>query len=110
MKARPRVVLYGRSVIPGVLAASLQRYPQLDVVSVASSDATLASQQLAALMPDVIIFDADVGLPAVAFSLLQSCPELRIVGIDPSKNQARLWAAELLSELSTDDLVDALLA
>lgn len=109
MKERPRIVLYGRSVILGVLAASFQRYPQLDVISLTASHATLALQQLAALIPDVIIFDASAGLPEPAFSLLQSRPELRIVSIDPSKNQARLWAGQLLSELSTNDLVDALL-
>jgi hypothetical protein len=110
MKARLRIVLYGQSVILGVLAASFQRYPQLDVITLTSSYATLAMQQLAALIPDVIIFDANAGLPEVTFSLLQSCPELRIIGIDPGKNQARLWAGQLLSELSTSDLVDTLLS
>lgn len=110
MDTQLRVVLYGQSLVLGALAASLRLRQQLEVICVAPCLENSAAQELAALMPDVILFDAGAGFPEAAFSLLQTCPALRVVGIDPSENQAMLWAGQSLNELSVNDLVHTLLA
>jgi hypothetical protein len=98
-----RVVLYGKSVILGTLRASFQRYPDLEVLSL--SPPLPSAQELAALAPDVILFDMETGRPEAAFSLLGTCPGLLLIGVDPSTNQALLWSGRQLRELSTQDLV-----
>jgi hypothetical protein len=98
-----RVVLYGKSVILGTLRASFQRYPDLEVLSL--SPPLPSAQELAALAPDVILFDIETGRPEAAFSLLGTCPGLLLIGVDPSTNQALLWSGRQLRELSTQDLV-----
>jgi hypothetical protein len=101
-----RVVLYGRSVILGTLRASFERYPDLEVVSL--SPPFPSSQELSALEPDVILFDVETARPEAAFSLLGARPDLLLIGIDPSANQALLWSGRPLQELSTQDLVQVI--
>jgi hypothetical protein len=98
-----RVVLCGKSVILGTLNVSLQSYPNLEVVSL--SPPFPSAQELRALAPDVILFDSETARPEAAFSLLGICPDLLLIGIDPSTNQALLWSGRHLRELSTQDLV-----
>jgi len=57
-------------------------------------------------MPDVILFDAQASRPDAAFSLLATRPGLLLIGIDPSKDQVRLWSGQQLRQLSTQDLVE----
>ena len=101
--ASRRVVLCGRSVILGTVSASLQSYPDLEVVSLLPPFPS--AEELRALAPDVILFDVETGRPEAGFSLLGTCPSLLLIGIDPSTNQALLWSGRYLRELSTQDLV-----
>jgi hypothetical protein len=103
---RRRVVLYGRSVILGTLRASFERYPDLEVVSLWPPFPP--APELNALAPDVILFDIETGRPEAAFALLGTRPELLLIGIDPSANQALLWSGRQLRELSTHDLVQVI--
>ena len=62
-----RVLLYGKSVILGTLAASLKRYPQMEICVLSAPFPTV--EELKAMAPDVILFgkqsidfdDAQVG-------------------------------------------------
>jgi len=101
-----RVVLYGSSVILGSVGASLRRQPDLEIIPLSSVCPTV--QELEAYTPDVIMFDAQADRPEAAFFLLETRPGLLLIGIDPSKNQVRLWSGRQLCELSTQDLVQVI--
>jgi len=57
-------------------------------------------------MPDVILFDAQVGRPDAAFSLLKTRPGSLLIGIDPGKDQVHLWSGQQLRQFSTQDFVE----
>ena len=98
------IVLYGNSVIIGTVGASLRRSERYKVVPL------LPSQQceLEAMAPDVIVFDLEAARPEAAFSLLESCPSLKLIGISPDSNLVRIWSGKQLRELSTQDLLDVI--
>ncbi len=100
---KTRVLLFGKSIILGTVGTSLQHYPDLDVICL--SPPLPDAQGLGALAPDVIIFDLQAHHPALASSLLDACPHLILIGIDPSGDQATLWFGEHLNILSTQELV-----
>ena len=103
MSKRRRVVLYGRSVILGTVGASLSRYPDLEIVELAPP--LPGVDELRALAPDVILFDAEIERPEPIFALLQSCPDLLLVGINPENTQMLVWSSEQSSVLSAEDIV-----
>jgi len=98
------IVLYGNSVIVGTVGASLRRSPQYKVVPM------LPSQQsdLEAAEPDVVVFDLDAPRPEAAFSMLESRPGLKLIGISPDSNLVRIWSGKQLRELSTQALLDVI--
>jgi hypothetical protein len=102
-----RICLYGNSVILGTLGVSLRRYPELEVTSLWPDPIKVS--ELQALNPDVIIFDLDAPRPEAAFSLLESCPGLLLIGVSPDTNYVRTWHGQQLRELpSTKDLVEVI--
>lgn len=103
---KKRVILYGRSVILGTVGASLQQYPDLEVISLSLPLPDV--QELGALAPDVIIFDLQAPHPDLAISLLDASPRLTLIGIDPSSDRMFLWFGRHLNVLSTQDLVQAI--
>lgn len=103
MIERRRVFLYGRSVILGTVGASLQARPHLEVVSLSSPFP--APRELAALAPDVVIFDIDAARPEPALSLLEARPNLLLIGIDPESKQLLVLSGRPRDALSIDDLV-----
>jgi hypothetical protein len=98
-----RIVLFGNSVIVGTVGASLRLSPQYEVVT--PEPPLPGARELAALKPDVVLFDLEAFLPQAAFSLLESCPNLMLIGVSPDKNQVRMWTGRELKELSTQDLI-----
>jgi len=98
------VVLYGNSVIVGTVGASLRRSNQYKVVPILPSQ----QSELEAMAPDVVVFDLESARPEVAFSMLESHPGLKLVGISPDSNLVRIWSGKQLRELSTKDLLDAI--
>lgn len=93
-------------MILGTVGASLQKRPQFEVISLSPPFPTV--QEMGAMVPDVILFDVEASRPEGAFSLLETCPGLLLIGIDPDTNQALLWAGRHLRELSTQDLVEVI--
>jgi hypothetical protein len=70
----------------------------------------LPSQQseLEATAPDVVVFDLEATRPEVAFSMLESRPGLKLIGISPDNNLVRIWSGKQLRELSTQALLDVI--
>jgi hypothetical protein len=106
MNRQRRVILYGKSVILGTVAASLARYPDLEIIALSAP--LPGVEDLGALAPDVILFDVDVGRPEAAFALLKNYPNLLLIGVNPENEQLLLWSSEQGSVLSTDDIVQAI--
>ena len=105
MEQRQRVVLYGQSVILGAVQASLRDDPQLEVVSLAPP---ATAQALAALAPNVILFDTDKGCSGPAFTLLRTCPGLLLIGVDPASAQLLVLSSTPRQALSIEDLVNVI--
>jgi hypothetical protein len=101
-----RVILYGKSVILGTVGASLRNYPDLDAILLPPPLPDV--QGLAALAPDVIIFDLQAPHPDFAISLLDACPRLILIGVDPSSDQVFLWFGKHLNVMSTQELVQTI--
>jgi hypothetical protein len=98
------VVLYGNSVIVGTVGASLRRSPQYKVVPMLPSQ----QSELEATAPDVVVFDLEATRPEAAFSMLESRPGLKLIGISPDNNLVRIWSGKQLRELSTQALLDVI--
>jgi hypothetical protein len=101
-----RVLLLGKSVILGTVGASLQKWPEFEVIAL--SPPFPSTKELEAVAPDVILFDIQAVRPDAAFDLLETCPGLLLVGVNPDRNEVRMWSGQQLSELSTQDLVQAI--
>jgi len=106
MIKRRRVFLYGKTVILGTVGASLQRYPDLEVLPLSAPLPGI--KELGALSPDVILFDLQADRPEAAFALLGVRPDLLLIGIDPSSDQVLMWAGRQLSSISTQELVQTI--
>jgi hypothetical protein len=102
MSKPKRILLYGDSVVLGCIGASLERAGKFELTCL--SQPLPDRSQLEALCPDVILFDAQNGRPAPAFALLEKCPDLLLVSIDPDGNSVRVWSGRQYQELSTMDL------
>ncbi len=96
-----RVVIYGKSVILGALGSSLQNSTVCDTVNVSPQEC----DDLSGMQPDVILFDLDAPRPTEAFSLLESQPGLKLIGVSPDTNVVKVWSGECLEELSTLELM-----
>lgn len=103
MERRQRVILFGRTIILGTVGASLKNQPDFEVICLSAPNPSL--QELAALKPDVILFDMEKTYPLVAFSLLATFPHLQLISIDPATNQLMVWSGQHFRELSLQDLV-----
>lgn len=106
MKSSRQVLLYGNSVILGTVGASLKNYSDLEVTSLSPPFPELA--RLQALSPDVIIFDLQAAQPEAAFTLLDACPNLMLIGLDPSTEQVFIWTGEHMNALSAQSLVQSI--
>jgi hypothetical protein len=98
------IVLYGNSVIIGTVGASLRRSQRYKVVPMLPSQ----QSELEATAPDVVVFDLDATRPEAAFSMLESRPDLKLIGISPDSNLVRIWSGKQLRELSTQALLDVI--
>ena len=103
MKARKRIYLYGNSVILGTIGASLSRFSEYEVVTlkVPSENA----QNLAAFVPDVLVFDSDATRTEEVFSFLKINPAMLLIGISPDINRVKVWSTRELQEATMQDLL-----
>jgi len=106
MNKQRRIILYGKSVILGTVGASLQHYPDLEIIRL--SPPLPGAKELEMLAPEVIIFDIQAAQPDSAFSLLGTFPSLMLIGINPSTEQVFLWTGQHMSAISAQDLVQSI--
>jgi hypothetical protein len=105
MKSR-RICLYGNSVILGTLGLNLRRCPQYEVTSLIPPFPE--DQVLAGLKPDIIFFDLESPSLKAAFALLETLPNLLLIGISPDSNLVKTWTGRQLRELSITDLLNVI--
>jgi hypothetical protein len=103
VEKRRRILLYGNSVIMGTIAATLKNIPQYEVGTL-SLDVPGASA-LKAVNADVIFFDSEATRPQAILSLLETCPDLMLIGVSPDTNLVKVYSGRQLRELSTMDLL-----
>jgi hypothetical protein len=99
---RRRICLYGDSVILGCIGASLAGRSEFDVIRLAQPSPD--GSEFETVDPDVILFDVENGHPGPAFSLLETRPDLLLLGVSPDGNVVRQWSGRQYRELSTDEL------
>ena len=102
MARRTRICLYGDSIVLASVGASLALVPHFEVVGRPLSEHQAAA--LAKLDPHVVLFDMQDGRPDAAFSLLETRPDLLLLGISPDGNLVRQWSGRQFRELSTQGL------
>ncbi len=102
-----KILLYGNSTCLTGIAANLSQCPGLAVTSTDADDPG-PQQDLAALNPDVIIFDAESAHPQPALSWLSQCPHLSLIGVGPSSDQMLLWSGQHSRAVTMKDLIDVI--
>ena len=101
---KPRhIVILGNSIILGTVGASVRRYSSYEVITL---EAIPDAVDLEALNPDVMLFDLENNRPEAAFSLLETVPGLRLIGISPDNNLVKIWSGKQLRELTTKELLE----
>lgn len=102
MAERRRILVYGNSLVVEGVGASLQRAGGFDVFSV---DPPLPGPpELEDMAPDVVLFDVEGQHPEPVLALLESLPDLLVLGLSPDGNVARLWTGRRYHDLTTGDL------
>jgi len=99
---RKRIVLCGNSIVVGSVGASLERARRYEVIHLPLPVAD--TSELEAMAPDVVVFDVDSGHAEAAFSLLETRPELLVLGVSPEGDVVRLWSRREYHARSSRDL------
>ena len=102
---RQRVIFYGNSVVLAAIGASLERYPELELVSLTTR--LPSASELSMLAPDVVLFDTNSTEASLhtLFTLLHECPNLLVVGANPENAQLLLWSSGRFDAVTADDLM-----
>ena len=103
-----RICIYGNSVILGTLGWNLRTYPQFELTNLVPPWPD--RQHLEELKPDVIFFDLEAEHPEAAFFLLDSHPDLLIIGISPDSNLVKVWSGRQICEISIQGLLEIITA
>jgi hypothetical protein len=106
MDVSRRIILYGNSLILGTLETSLRSCSQFEVTTL--SPPLPGTRELETFKPDVILFDVNSTHTEAVFPLLESCPNLLLIGVSPDKNRVQMWAGQQLKELSTQGLMNVI--
>ena len=107
------VVLFGSSVAVSSIGASLQGCGGLRVLTVNSEAAAAAAghdaaQRLAALRPDVVLFDLATVPSDFAIALWKAQPGTLLIGIDLLANQALVLSGRPARAHTTGDLLQVI--
>lgn len=102
MAHHKRILIYGSSLVLEGVGASLERAGRFEVARV--HPPLPGPQQLEAMAPDVVLFDVEGQHPDPVLALLESLPDLLVLGLSPDGNVARLWSGQRYRDLSTSDL------
>lgn len=99
--------LYGNSLFIASLEACLRDKKELAVVRI---DATLpdATERLAALCPDVVIFDLDAPHAQFVTSFLRGHPGLPLMGLGLTDNNVMVLSSQQYTALTANDLAQVI--
>lgn len=106
MKEKRRIVLYGNSVILGAIGAQLRRCPDFDVTALMPPPGH--AQEARNLKPEAVLFDLEATSGEQLLSLLETGPDVVLVGVSPGVNLVRVWSSRQLRELSIQGLLDVI--
>jgi hypothetical protein len=98
------VVLYGNSLVISSVGASLEGCPELRVLSVDTGKPD-TGRRLSDLQPDVVIFDLAVAQADLAVSLWKAQPDLLLIGVDLTTDQALVLSSRPTHLCTTDELL-----
>jgi hypothetical protein len=98
--------MYGKSILLSTVGASLQHYPDLEIIPL--SPPLPDTLDLIALAPDVFIFDIQTSHPDPVFPLLTTLPNLMLIGIDSDSDHITFWSGQQIHVLSTQELIQAI--
>lgn len=106
METSKRILLYGNSLILGSIKDSLRRWPQFEVTTLLPPLQEL--QKRDSLKPDILLFDLATTRPETVFSLLESDPNLQLIGVSPDINLVKVWSIRELREVSMQNLLQVI--
>ncbi len=107
MEKRKRVVVYGRSLNLAGIAASLRANSSMEVLCV-SPDSPTARQSLEENSLAAIVFELSDSSPSLYVKLLRDQPGLLLIGVDPCKNDIRIFSSHSDKAVSITDLVNVI--
>jgi hypothetical protein len=96
------VLLFGRSLLLPLVAASLDKDPGLHIMCAATWPETM--RLLAERAPHAVIFDLAGDCESHVLPLLFSNPDLILIGLDPERNQAMLVSGREAQALTLDQI------
>lgn len=105
------VILSGHSLFTEGVAARLRQHADAFEVHVVEAEADAALDRVVAARPGAVILEAGDTGAARSFSLsqlFQALPEVRIVRLDPERNQMQLLTSEQVLAAEFTDLISVL--
>ncbi len=99
---RPRVIVFGDSVILAGLQASLGISPDMELIILDPTQVHSLSE-LDSLHPAAVIYELG-SLPLDFFQTVLQQADLLLIGIDPETNRAMFWCGREGSRLSSEIL------
>ena len=103
MKKRT-VALYGRNLVLSTIGACLQQKPEFRVVRIKGPLSDYL-KKMGAARPEVILFDLATAKAHFAVSLMHHHPEIKLVGVDLTRNKMLVLSGESSRLLTIEDLV-----
>ena len=100
---RPRVILYGDSLILEGVRANLEARPDFEIL-VLDRPLDRSLEELHHFCPAAVIFDMLATRPDFLLSLVQQ-PGLLLIGIDPETQKALVWSGVQAAAVGVADLI-----
>lgn len=99
-----QVILYGSSLFLSGVELALRRRGEWAVLRLHPG----ALAELEALQRGVLIYDLNEAKEQFASDFLAAHPHMRVIGLDGTRGQARVWRSEQHTMARLDDLSDLL--
>lgn len=103
MNSPRKVLLFGRTLLIEGVNASLHPTDGLEIERIEGNLDNLAGQ-LQMMCPDVVIFDLVAIRVQQVVAVMQACPQVRLIGLDPQHNTAIELSSQVHVTRSTNDL------
>jgi len=98
-----RIIIFGNSLILGAVGASLRRCLEAEIIHLFRP--LPEAQELAAMSPDVVIFDLDGPHPDSKLTLLRGQPNLLLVGVNSCSHEMLIISSHSAEARGVVDLV-----